>query len=137
MTRTYSIALAANDPDNGNEIGQVRAIDICDGLLESDDRLFHRPLRLVELDGAIRLSGKVWPVLASAAWVGNWCWNEYRVTLETLLEFLRWLRDRKLFWSWSGEEVFCDWMGRPGTGTYDGLTDEGLGDRINTWVSAQ
>lgn len=106
----YAVDLACNDPDTGNEVGLVRAVYICDGALESTDRIFDRPLRLVELDDAIRLAGKKWPVTWSKYGVGNWCWNGYGMKAEGVIAFCLWLRRRKLFWNWEGCCDLVDWM---------------------------
>lgn len=99
----FSIDLACNDPDTGIEVGQCRAISVCDGALESDDRIFGHPLRLVELEEGIRLAGKFWPITSSAYGVGNWCWNGYGMQSHIIVQFLIWMRQRKLFSNWEGE----------------------------------
>lgn len=106
----YGIDLACNDPDNGNFLGEVHAVDICSGALECDGRIFARPLKLVVLDDAIRLSGKRWPVKDSRDWIGNWCWNYYAMLPVTVVAFAMWLKKRNLFSGWEGSCDLVDWM---------------------------
>jgi hypothetical protein len=48
------------------------------------ERITARPVRLVErTDSRIRLAGKNWTILQSQYGVGNWCWNSYRMRIET------------------------------------------------------
>lgn len=106
----YGVDLACNDPDNGNFRGEVHAIDICNGALECDGRIFGNPLKLVVLDDAIRLSGKRWPIKGARDWTGNWCWNGYAMLPVTVVAFSMWLRKRKLFDGWEGGCDLVDWM---------------------------
>ncbi len=120
--KLIAIDLACNDPDNGNEIGQVRALEIADGALEFDGRIFGRPLRLVENANDFRMAGKTWPFEYMKAWYGNWCWNRYWLKRDVAIAFTRWIKrrglftephcgDEKLFNWWKSEiEVSDDWL---------------------------
>jgi hypothetical protein len=74
------IDFACNDPDNGMFAGEVWCASVtksgvgCD--LETD---FGRPFTFSELPGAIRLHRRVFKITGSKEWVGNWCWNSYRL----------------------------------------------------------
>lgn len=108
MVKPVRIDFACNDPDTGLFTGRVEAIHLPDGMLELES--WGRPRTLAELEGAIRLSGKVWQVLGSRYGVGNWCWNGYWMEPHTAARFLAWLHGRQLFDCTSGwEPLFTLW----------------------------
>ena len=67
--RPVRIDFACNNPDNGLFTGQVEAVHLTDDMLELES--WGRPRRLVELDGAIRFSGKTWPIVGSKDYAGT------------------------------------------------------------------
>lgn len=73
------VHFACNDPDNGRFAGRVGLASVtwCKELCELDLDPFWG-VKFTELDGAIRIHRKVFPIVASKDWVGNWCWNAYR-----------------------------------------------------------
>lgn len=102
-----AVDIACNDHRNGLFNGCAEALKIGD--IEMEYR-GSRPPTLAELDGAIRLAGKVWPICASKEWLGNWCWNRYVLAVEipgphyaaksplwSMVDFVKWLRRRDLF----------------------------------------
>lgn len=109
--------VACNDPANG--VFAHRAPMLGMGCAEFEARdLFNGP-RFVELWGDksfIRLAGKKWPVSGSKEWVGNWCWNRYAIGDATrtsgwwMVDFLKWLRGRRLFSCNTAESEFFDWF---------------------------
>lgn len=97
------IDMACNDPDNGVFAGRIEQISIGSGFLELTSR--REPIRLVELpDGRVRIAGRVFPITASAEWVGNWCWNRYWLELEHAVTLVAWLHGRRFFHCDEGEE---------------------------------
>jgi len=97
------IDMACNDPDNGLFAGRVEQISIGSAFLELTIR--RDPIRLVELpDGRLRIARRVFPITASAEWVGNWCWNRYWLDLEQAVKLLVWLHQRRFFNCDEGEE---------------------------------
>lgn len=106
--------VACNDGDNGLFAGRAEALSIGDA--EFEPTRYGRSPAFVELDGAIRLSGKVWSISFSKYGVGNWCWNRYlldngQITPRWyLVEFLTWLRARKLFHCTTAESDFYEWF---------------------------
>lgn len=106
--------VCCNDPDNGLFYG--RADQLMIGSIELEALRDPVP-KFVELDGAIRLAGKVWPVMSSKDWVGNWCWNAYtlgnagdpKTEKHELARFLIWLRRRRLFGCVCGPPAFFNW----------------------------
>lgn len=105
--------VACNDPDNGSFAGRAAMLQI--GWAELEVRKMHEP-RFVELDGAIRLAGKTWPIKDSVEFLGNWCWNGYRIGDGTrttgwwMVDFATWLRGRGLFTCTHGPSGFYGWF---------------------------
>lgn len=106
--------VACNDGDNGLFAGRAEMLSI--GEAEFEQAFVGRSPAFTELDGAVRLSGKRWQVIESRQGVGNWCWNRYllgRVGLTPrwyLVEFVTWLRARRLYRCTTGESAFYDWF---------------------------
>ncbi len=91
------------------------------GIIELEPRVWYRPPRFVEIeDGtAIRLAGKVWPIVASIECFGNWYWNAYTLGVHDgrgpterhrLADFAIWLRERDLFDCTHGIAGFYEWF---------------------------
>ena len=103
------IDVACNDPDNGVFAGTANMISIGRDLIELEAKRWPPP-RFTELGDKIRLAGKVWPILGAKEWVGNWCWNSYRVDLDVAVDFMIWLHNRHLFGVTEAEtELFDLW----------------------------
>ena len=106
--------VACKDPDNGLFAHRAEMLQIGDAEFE----LKHSgpAPRFVETDSGIRLSGKNWRVMGSREWVGNWCWNRYQLgiiektTRWYMVDFLTWLRDRRLFGCTTGPSDFYEWF---------------------------
>lgn len=105
--------VCCNDPDNGLFTG--RAAALCIGWAELELNGWHEP-RFVLTDTGFRLAGKNWPVTNSKEWLGNWCWNAYRVgdlsktTGWWMVDFATWLKGRDLFRCTHGPEEFFEWF---------------------------
>lgn len=105
--------VCCNDPDNGVFTGRASAL--CIGWAELE---LNRPydIRFADDGETIRLSGKTWPVEASKEYLGNWCWNGYRIgdkgrtTGWWMVDFATWLRGRGLFRCTHGPADFFDWF---------------------------
>lgn len=111
--------VCCNDPDNGLFTGRVARLNI--GRAELEPHTLYEPRFAVLSNGDIRLSGKCWPVTHSKEWLGNWCWNGYRIgdgldgkpTKTTgwwMVDFATWLRGRNLFTCTHGPCDFFDWF---------------------------
>ena len=99
---TVMVDISCNDPDN--EVFAGRAVQITCGVdfIELEARREPAPW-IAELDGAIRLAGKKWPILGSKEWVGKWCWNGYWMKTDVAVDFFVWLHGRKLYQLTTGE----------------------------------
>lgn len=108
--------VACNDPDNGLFYERADQLNIGDAELEP--RHYYAPPRFVELPDAIRLAGKTWQCESSTYGVGNWCWNRYVLAPKGagvthrwyMVEFLTWLRRRKLFHCSTAPSEFFEWF---------------------------
>ena len=105
--------VACNDPDNGLFSGRASMLQI--GNAELELRSWHEP-KFFEFDDTIRLAGKKWPIEDRKDWLGNWCWNAYRIGDGTrtigwwMVDFATWLRGRNLFRCTHGPSDFYDWF---------------------------
>jgi hypothetical protein len=105
--------VCCNDPDNGGFTG--RAVGLSIGCAEWDATDIFRGSTFKEVDGGIVLSGKRWEVENSKDWIGNWCWNRYllakgKITVRWyMVEFITWLRRRKMFHLTTAPTDFFDW----------------------------
>lgn len=114
------VDVVCNDPDNGLFAHCAQQIQIGSQLIELEAKDWFRPPRFVEISGAFRLSGKVWPICGSQDWVGNWCWNGYWMDIPVIVDFLAWLHGRDLFSLTCGEDrVFTRWGWREPFGKSD------------------
>lgn len=103
------IDMACNDPDNGLFNHCVEQISLGYDFLELEC-VKAIPPRFAELDGAVRLSGRTWPIIDSKYGVGNWCWNGYWIAIPVAVDFLTWLHDKNIFHCTSGEtRLFNIW----------------------------
>ncbi len=108
--------VACNDPDNGIFAGRATMLQI--GIAEFSASNFGAGYAFNEINGAIRLAGKKFPVQSSKNCVGNWCWNRYMLGTEKgmqtprwwLTDFVIWLRGRGIFQCDAGTVGFCHWF---------------------------
>jgi hypothetical protein len=100
-----TIHFACNDPDNGNFAGRAAMASYGDVELEAPN--WHG-FRFTELTGAIRIHRRVFGIEGSKDWVGNWCWNAYRLNRVQMKRLL--LTLRAAGWRCTcGPSLFFDW----------------------------
>lgn len=105
--------VCCNDPDNGAFTSRAVQLSIGDAAWDANDFLTGSAFK--EVEGGIVLSGKRWQVESSNDWVGNWCWNRYLLAKRGItvrwymVEFVTWLRRRKLFNLTTAPVEFFDW----------------------------
>lgn len=98
------IALATNDPRNGQDTGRVRAIqpglaiDLQWGDLGREPRYHIK-------DGYLWIHGDKFLITGQRDWVGNWCWRSVQMPIQEACRFLNSLsrNDR-----WHLEGGICD-----------------------------
>lgn len=115
------LQVACNNPDNGLFAHRAPALKVFDA--EFDSRSISGP-RFIESwhqspDRSrleVRLAGKTWPTTGCTEWIGNWCWNEYqlgdgsRTAGWWMVDFLTWLRSRRLYTCTHGTQTFHAWF---------------------------
>lgn len=83
------IAFACNDPDNGLFAYEASGLIIQDRLQSVDlEPSLCNPPRMTVMDDHIRIFRRPFPFSASIGWVGNWCWNEYRMRVDDVARLL-------------------------------------------------
>lgn len=108
------LEVACNDPDNGLFAGHASMLEIGAAEFEASNRA--GGYAFAELPGAVRLAGKTWRTAGSKEWFGNWCWNRYdlyhpeKTTRWYFVDFIIWLRARKLFSCIAAPCEFFDWF---------------------------
>lgn len=89
--------LACNDHRNGSFEGKFGAVAVEGDALELQcSRWGWSPSLRVESD-RIRISRRWFPVLGHRTWVGNWCWDAFAVTPDTLAAVLNYVRSTGWF----------------------------------------
>ena len=108
------LEVACNDETCG--AFAYRAAEIQIGIIELEPKNWMREPRFFDLGDRIRLSGKVWPVIGSVEYFGNWCWTAYtlgdgqeKTERWWLTDFAIWLRGRGLFSITQGHTEFYGW----------------------------
>lgn len=81
--------VCCNDPDNGlfAHCAEQLQVSTWDGE-HLELAAVRRAPRFTEISGGIRFMRRVWPVLASKEWYGNWCWNAYWLAPTDLVRLL-------------------------------------------------
>jgi hypothetical protein len=108
------LEVACNDPDNG--IFAERAAQLQIGDAEFEPTHWDSAPRFIDMGGSVRLAGKRWQIEGVTTWYGNWCWNRYLLAKPEItprwymVEFVTWLRGRKLFRCTCGESEFYEWF---------------------------
>jgi hypothetical protein len=107
--------VCCNDPDNGLFNHMAPALHVGDCEFEALNWHEGKQPRFVETPSGIRLAGKNWKVESSKDWYGNWCWNRYLLWRKGttprwyMLEFLTWLKGRKLYSLNCGPSTLFRW----------------------------
>jgi hypothetical protein len=94
MKRGVAVHFACNDPDNGDFAGKagMAAVSIGEHLMDLELD-FLAGVKFTELDGAIRIHRRVFKVISTTYWCGNWCWNAYRLPRREYRRLIRTLAE--------------------------------------------
>ena len=98
--------VACNNPDNGIFMGVAPQLQI--GWAEFEAKGNYP--RFVETKKGFRLAGKNFADFGSDDWVGNWCWNRYKLKVNELIRFVKWLRGRELYQCVLSSDEFSSWF---------------------------
>ena len=106
MKSTATIHFACNDPDNGLFAGKTLMASYDDCELESPS---WSEFAFTEGPGWIRIHRRKFQFVDSKDWVGNWCWNAYRLPRDEAKRLLHTLRVNG--WRCTcGPSRFYDWF---------------------------
>ena len=111
MKARVAIDILCND-DNGLFDHRAGMVTIGDIEIESVNWL--DGYRFSELDGAIRLHRRIFKIVASKEWIGNWCWNRYWLERSEAKRFILMLRDSGHWQCTHGPSRWYDWFNREG-----------------------
>lgn len=106
------VDIACNSPDNGLFEGrcagiQLPALNLELAAIDIRGPVFHADNRKV------KLSRRVFPIVRSKEWCGNWCWNAYWLNLPVLINLLAYAHFLGLFSPEQGEDwLFDRWHDR-------------------------
>lgn len=108
------IDIACNDPDNGSFAGRAHMVTyrLWDGSyceLEADN---WKGYAFTELAGGIRIHRRVFGIDGSKDWVGNWCWNGYKLKRKEAKRFLSTLRESGRWKCTHGPCRWYDWFNK-------------------------
>lgn len=93
------VMLAVNDPANGNFVGKCEAVEIPD-VITVEERgtplaveFLPDQARIAVVSGVLEVGVSRYRYWHYKRWVGNWCWDQVRMTLENAARLLEQLRD--------------------------------------------
>jgi len=113
MKARVAIDIACNNPDNGLFDHRACMMTIGGDIeIESDNWI--NGYRFTDLGNAIRLHRRIFKVVASKDWIGNWCWNRYWLERREAKRFVLMLRDSGHWRCTHGPSRWYDWFNREG-----------------------
>lgn len=92
--RTVLVSVACNHYRNGMFQGHFMSIECGDMTLESPYGDRNLKVRVDDATRTLTIGKRSWPFISSRDWVGNWCWNAYRVTSEIAAEIMTYVRSK-------------------------------------------
>lgn len=106
MKKYATIHFACNDGDDGSFAGKVHAASFGENELEIS---FAGDVKFTAGDDFIRIHRRTFKFIGRSYWVGNWCWDSFRMTRSEAKKLLACLR--KNGWKCThGRVHFCRWM---------------------------
>lgn len=105
MKKYATIHFACNDGDNGSFAGKVCAAAYAENDLEAPGMA---DFKFTAGDDFIRIHRRTFKIVGRSHWVGNWCWDAFRMTRAEAKKLLACLR--KNGWQHTGGRVhFGNW----------------------------
>lgn len=93
--RTTIVSIACNHYHNGMFQGHFSSIECGEVTLESPWADRNLKIRVDEQAKQLTIGKRSWPFISSKDWLGNWCWNGYRVTSEVAAEIMTYVRSKR------------------------------------------
>lgn len=114
MKKSAWFDIACNDPDNGLFAGRTNMIQYRWGneYIELESRNWEG-FTFSEGDGWIRLHRRKFAVVETKGWVGNWCWDAYRMRRGEAKRFLGMLKSSGNWSCTQGPSRWFDWFNGP------------------------
>lgn len=108
MSDTILIMFAVNELDYGQNTGKADAFEF-DGF--DTLKIEGLPVCCKRIgNDMIRISRRKFPIISYRSWIGNWCWDGARVTIETANQIANYLRSTGKFECVEGEEsIYTAW----------------------------
>lgn len=100
------VSLACNDHRNGEHQGYIEAVQIVDVIQLEGARL-----RCFRMDGRLIVAGLTLPLHGYWTWVGNWCWDEARLTELDAWRLLEALRRERWHCTEAEAGLYAAWDG--------------------------
>lgn len=94
---TIQISLCLNNPNNGEPMRQLWAIDF-DSLIHLESNIMPDPgVTCYRCDDHhVRIGRRKFPIIGYAFWVGNWCWDAIAVSIETANNILAYIQSLRI-----------------------------------------
>lgn len=89
MKKYATIHFACNDGDDGSFAGSVHAASFRENELESRGMA---EIKFTAGDGWLRIHRRTFKFIGRSYWVGNWCWDSFRMTRGEAKKLLAHLR---------------------------------------------
>ena len=112
MKRAVYFDIACNDPDNGSFVGKAHMISYQIGplehiKLEADD---WRGYKFTDAGEWIRIHRQKFKVIGGKEWVGNWCWNRFKMERSEAKLFIKTLRESDRWRCTHGPTRWFEWF---------------------------
>src|SRR5262245_43369028 len=105
MRKYATIHFACNDHRDGSFAGKVSAAAYAENDLEPNCM---SDVKFTAGEDFIRIHRRTFKIIGTSYWVGNWCWNAFRMTRGEAKKLLAHLRDNG--WRCTGGRVhFGNW----------------------------
>jgi len=120
MKRSAWIDIACNDPDNGLFAGRANMIHYrCgDEYIELEARCWEG-FAFTEGETWFRIHRRKFNFVGVKGWVGNWCWNGYRLRRSEAKRFLGVLRSSGEWHCVQGPSRWFEWFNGPEPAHHD------------------
>lgn len=104
--KTIFLMFCVNEPDYGQNTGKADAFEF-DGFDTMKIEGLPVTCKRIGRD-KLKISRRTFPILSYGSWIGNWCWDGARVTVETANEIAAYLKSLGKFDCVEGEESLYD-----------------------------
>lgn len=120
MKSTAWFDIACNDPDNGSFAGKTNAIQyrVGNDLIELEADTWDG-YKFTDASGWIRIHRRKFEIIGGKDWVGNWCWNGFKMERSEAKRFLGALKTSGCWRCTHGPSRWFDWFNGPEPAHHD------------------